>query len=138
MALIELRLNPSERELRWFGLILLGTLGLLGALVLWRTGSTPAAAALGSIGAAVCLAFYGVRPLRLPIYRAWMRLVYPIGWVVSHLVLAAVFYLGILPLGLLLRAFGSDPMQRRFEPEAETYWEPHDPAESPARYFRHY
>ncbi len=138
MALIELRLHPSERELRGFGAILLGVFGLLGAVVLWRTGSTPAAAALGAIGGALCLAFYAVPTLRLPIYRAWMRLVYPIGWVVSHLVLAAVFYLAILPLGILLRLLRYDPMRRRFEPATESYWEPHDPAASPDRYFRHY
>ena len=28
----------------------------------------------------------------------------------------------IAPIGLLLRAFGTDPMERRIQPDATTYW----------------
>ena len=36
MAMISINLNPSRRELRWFGLLVLLFFGLIGGLVLWR------------------------------------------------------------------------------------------------------
>ena len=61
---------------------------------------------------------------------AFMRLVFlgmpflawPIGFVVSHVVLAVVYYLVLTPIGLLTRLFGYDSMEKRFDPEAESYW----------------
>ena len=40
-------------------------------------------------------------------------LAFPIGWVVSHLLLAVVLYLVFTPIGLLLRLLGRDPLERR-------------------------
>ena len=62
---------------------------------------------------------------------------FPIGWTVSHLLLGSIFYLVITPIGLLLRALGHDPMERKFDREAKTYWIEHERAET-ARYFRMY
>ena len=33
-----------------------------------------------------------IPPLRLPLYFSWMRLLRPIGWVVTHVLLGFVFY----------------------------------------------
>ncbi|MHC4948146.1 MAG: SxtJ family membrane protein [Planctomycetota bacterium] len=137
MALIRINRNPSAGELRWFGLIVLAFFGVVGGLVLWQTGSRPATAVLWAIGAAGCLVYYAVGPLRRPMYLGWMHAVYPIGWTVSHLVLAATYYLVLTPIGLVMRLLGRDAMKRRLEPQARTYWVEHDPAE-PARYFRQF
>jgi hypothetical protein len=73
--------------------------------------------------------------------RVWIGMMMglsPIGWVMSHLILAIIYYLVLTPVGLVLRALGRDPLHRRFEPEAKTYWI--DRGEEPAveRYFRQY
>ena len=58
---------------------------------------------------------------------------------VSHVVLALVYYLVFVPIGLLMRLFGYDPMKRGFDPEAATYWTARDPkASEPKRYFRQF
>lgn len=42
---------------------------------------------------------------------------------VTNPVVTAVLYYGILtPAGLLLRAFGRDPLRRARDPAAATYW----------------
>ena len=61
-------------------------------------------------------------PVARAVYRALTLLTFPIGWVISHVLLALVYYLLLTPIGLLLRATGRDPLQRRLDPEAETYW----------------
>ena len=48
--------------------------------------------------------------------------------VLGAVVMPLVFYLGVTPIALLLRAFGKDPLRRRFDPGADSYWIPRDPA----------
>lgn len=72
------------------------------------------------------------------IYRAWMFAALPIGWTVSHLILAVVYFGVLLPVGLAMRLAGHDPMQRRFDPRAESYWLPHRQETDPKRYFRQF
>lgn len=45
-----------------------------------------------------------------------------VGLALTVLLLAPVFYLFFAPFGLLLRRGARDPLRRRFEPEAKTYW----------------
>jgi hypothetical protein len=72
------------------------------------------------------------------VYVGMAYLAFPIGWVVSHLVLAAVYYLVLTPVGLLLRGFRYDPMNRRFDPHAESYWTPRESADDVQRHFRQF
>ena len=84
------------------------------------------------------LVAYAVPPLRRPLYLGWMYVAFPIGWVISHVVLAIVYYLVFTGTGLVMRLLGRDPLQRRFEPDAQTYWVEHRPGEDLARYFRQF
>jgi hypothetical protein len=42
--------------------------------------------------------------------------------------LAVLFYGCIVPVGFLMRLSGKDPMRRRFEPDADSYWIARKPA----------
>jgi hypothetical protein len=55
---------------------------------------------------------------------------------VSHLLLGLLFFGLIAPAGILMRAFGSDPMQRRFDAGQSTYWTPARSARMRDSYFR--
>jgi hypothetical protein len=136
LALIEINRNPSPRELRWFGAIVLAVFGVLGGVVWWQLGSPLTAQLLWGVGLAGALLFYAVRQLRLSMYLAWMTLVAPIGWVVSHLALALVFYGVVTPIALCMRLFGRDKLERRFDRPAASYWVSHDPGGEVRRYLR--
>ena len=58
-----------------------------------------------------------------PVYRGWMQLGLLISRVTTPLVLGIVFYLVFLPMGLIMRLFGYDPLHRQFEPGTESYRE---------------
>ncbi|HEY8428482.1 MAG TPA: hypothetical protein VIL20_08920 [Sandaracinaceae bacterium] len=45
-----------------------------------------------------------------------------VGRAMTVLLLAPVFYLFFAPFGLLFRRGARDPLKRRFEPDATTYW----------------
>jgi len=136
--MIEINRHPSRRELMWFGAIFALFFGVVGAIVLWRSGSMNAAGVIWGIAAAVAIVFYALPPVRRPIYLGWMYAAFPIGWTISHLMLAAIFYLLFTPIGLVMRLLGHDPVQRTSDPDAATYWQPHRPADDPERYFKQY
>jgi hypothetical protein len=62
-----------------------------------------------------------------PLNRLWARL----GLILHHLtnpvIMGLLFYLTLTPFGLVMRLFGRDPLRRRFESDAETYWIPRRP-----------
>jgi hypothetical protein len=138
MALIDINRNPSRRDLTWFGLLLIVFFGLVGALVFWRVQSPIAAWIIWSLGTILGIVYFAVRPLRLPLYIGWISVFYPIGWTVSHLMLGIIFLLVLMPIGLLMRLWGYDPMQRQFEPKASSYWVSYAPHDDTARYFRQF
>ena len=138
MAIIDINLNPSKRDLRWFGLILFLFFLLMGGVVYWQSNSTSIANALWVIGAVLSAAYYLLRPLRRPIYLGFMYLVYPIGWTLSHVMFAFIYYIVLTPIGLIMRAFGYDAMQRRIDHKATTYWVKRDANIESSRYFRQF
>jgi len=56
-----------------------------------------------------------------PVYQVWMRVGLVLGWINTRLILGIIFYLVVMPSGLLMRLFQGDPMQRKFEPQRQTY-----------------
>ncbi len=56
-----------------------------------------------------------------PVYRLWMRLGLLLSRVTTPLIMGLVFFVIILPAGLLMRLFGKDPMARGFDDEASSY-----------------
>jgi hypothetical protein len=138
MALIELRLDPSARDLKWFGLILLAFFGVVGVLVWRATGSLAWPRVIWLAAAALTLAYYVARPLRRPIYVGWSYTTYPIGWVVSHVLMAVVFFGVFTTVGLLMRLFRYDPLARTFDRSAKSYWIRHEDQPDVSYYFRQY
>lgn len=138
MAILQINRNPSTRDLRQFAISLVIFSGLIGGLLLWK--GRPLSSALWIWIPCVSVAAIGwvILPILRVLYLTLITLTYPIGWVVSHVVFAVVYYGVFTPIGLLMRAFGRDPMMRRFDPEAKSYWIRRSPAPEPARYFRQF
>jgi hypothetical protein len=137
MALLDVNWNPDRRELKHFAILWLVVFGLIGAYCFWGRDSLPAASAFWAVAAAGFAGYFRPGFLR-PVYILWMALAWPIGWTVSHLLLLSVYYLVLTPIGLLMKLFGYDPMQREFDPSANSYWTPHDPGTEEARYFKQF
>jgi len=137
MALIEINNNPSEKDLKYFGFITLALFALLGGIVYWSSGPFTVSVVLWGIGVAFCVIYYLVRPLRLPLYRGWMKLIYPLGWTISHLFFGAIYFLMMTPIGLLLRLFGHDAMRRKIN-KTDSYWITRKPETDMARYFKQF
>lgn len=56
-----------------------------------------------------------------PVHAAWMKLGHVLGAVNSRIILTAVYFLVVVPYGLVLKAFGHDPLSLRKDARATTY-----------------
>lgn len=107
-------------------------------MIAWRSGARNVPLTLGGIGVLLGAAYYAVPALRRPMYMGWMYLVFPIGFVVSLVLLALVYFVVLTPIALMLRLAGKDPLARKFEPGAPTYWADRPKPPSSDRYFNQY
>lgn len=138
MGIAALNRNPSPRELAWFGWLLPAFVAV-SAWLLYRGGAAPwVAQGVVAAGVVLTLAFALVPSWRTRLYVAWMRVVFPIGWIVSHGLLAFIYFLIVTPIGRLLRLTGRDPLRRRIDRSAPTYWQIRMPERSVQHYFRQY
>jgi hypothetical protein len=62
-----------------------------------------------------------------PVNKLWMKFGLLLHRIVSPLALGVVFYLTVLPTGLILRIIGKDPLRLRFDSKVESYWIIRDP-----------
>jgi hypothetical protein len=70
-------------------------------------------------------------------YRQWTRLFEAIGSVWTGVLLAVIYLVSVGPIGLAMRAFGHDPLDRRLAPEP-SFWRAHEPNPlGPERAARH-
>ncbi len=117
-----MRRAPAALNPRRFGLGTAAVLVTIGGFFVFRGGRAwPAGFVVaGLLTAAAALA---VPRLLLPLCRAWMGLARALGWLNTRLLLTLVFFLMITPIGLLMRVFGHDPMDRRWRrPGRNSYW----------------
>ncbi len=69
------------------------------------------------------LAVWGlVHPTSLrPVYVNWMKFGLLLSKVTTPIVMGIVFYGVVMPMGLLMRLFGKDPMRRKLDDTQSTY-----------------
>jgi len=59
--------------------------------------------------------FFGLLQPRLLLYpfKLWMKLGLTLGWINSRLILGLVYFLVVLPIALIMRIFGYDPLRTK-------------------------
>lgn len=139
MSLIEINWNPNRKELRNFAIVALIASGLISVLLYVIKGlAIKWLAIIWAVGIITFLSsFICIKVTRI-IYQGLILITLPIGYVVSFLLLAAFYFLLLTPLGLLFRLIGRDPLCRRFDPDAKSYWSKWNPPKDLSRYFRQF
>ncbi len=126
----------SRATLRQFaGLWLICFVGLACWQWLGR-GRTTAAFILAAVGLAVGLIGLVKPPAIRPLFSALMTVTFPIGWAVSHVLLALLYYAVITPMALLFKMIGRDALSRRRRTGQATYWQPKLMPTEARSYFR--
>jgi len=121
----------AERE---FGLLVGAVFGLLGAWWFYR-GKFAIAAYVFTIAGAALIILGAALPSRLVIPRKyWMKLAEGMSYVSSRIILAIIFFLVLTPIGLVKRALGWDPLQRR-SASRESFWHPYPARQQNPRHY---
>jgi len=145
--LIEMNLRPDDATLRQFGFIALFGFGAIATLAWFEwlvfaggLGAARVPVAAGFAGLAVLsLIFSLVYPrANWPIYVGLTIAAYPIGFVLSYVIMGTLYFVLITPVAILFKLTGRDPMNRRFEPEAVSYWTDPRPRRGKDSYFRQF
>jgi fatty acid desaturase len=138
MAMIRVNTDPTRRQLNQFGFVWLGFLLLFAGMAWWRFGSPEAARWLAVAAVAVPVVGWVWPAFMKAVYVGLSYAAFPIGFVVSHVVMALVYYLVVTPIGLVMRVLGHDPMHRGFDRQAGSYWVERTQARDPRRYYRQF
>ena len=89
-----------------------------GAIRLWALIAAGVFAAAGLFAPA----------LLWPLNRVWFLFGMALHKVVNPVVMGLLFYATITPMALVMRLMGKDPLRRRFDPAAKSYWIERRPA----------
>ncbi|MGF1642059.1 MAG: SxtJ family membrane protein [Thiotrichales bacterium] len=114
-------IDDSPPALRRFAWIIGGLIAVCFGLLLpwlWRYAMPAWPFALGAL-----LALWGtVAPGSLrPVFHGWLKFGAALGWVNTRIILGAMFFLVLTPIGAVLRLFRHDPLKRRRDPDAASY-----------------
>ncbi len=129
--------KPSEKTLREFGFA--ATI-IAGAWFFWLTRQARyLPALLLGVAAIVILIFSLAAPRFLrPLQAALVAITFPIGWFLSWLALAILFYGVFTPFAVVFRLVGRDALRLRFESDRDSYWIAKEHDRDLARYFRQF
>jgi len=121
--------GPGPGSERGFGVVFAVVFAVIAAWPLFFGGGVRWwAAGLALVFLAAALA--APRALA-PLNRLWYQIGMALHGVVTPLVMGILFFLTVMPTGLIMRLLGKDPLRLRFDAEAQSYWirrEPPGPA----------
>jgi hypothetical protein len=106
----------QERQFGFFTALVILAVGLWRLLV---GGGHAWYWIVGAIGLAVATALFP--RIWVPLLRVWMPITRILGWINTRILLAAVFFVVLLPMAWLLRIVGHDPLRIRTERQ-EPVW----------------
>jgi hypothetical protein len=130
--------SPTSRALRQFAAAWLVFFLAFGAHQYLVRGHHT----VGVVVATLAVVFGGLglaRPAAVRwLFITWMVLAFPIGWAISQIMLAVMFYLLLTPVAILFRFQGRDPLARKPAPNRDSFWDPKPAPQDVRSYFRQY
>ena len=139
MSLIEINWNPTQKELRNFGIIALTASIVLSLLlhIFKGLGINWIFIFIGFGFTIFILSLISIKAIRI-IYLAMILATSPIGWIISFLLLVVFYFLILTPIGLFFRLIGRDPLHRKFDNDTKSYWLLRQPPDKIDKYFHQF
>jgi len=112
--------EPSGRDLNLLAMLFLVIPGAIGCYLAFWKGSSNGYVWIGA-GVALGLSRF-IPPLFKSIYKLWLGFSVVLGYFISRIILTIVFFIVLTPMALIMRILGRDPMERKLDPAASSYW----------------
>jgi len=110
---------------RMFGIVFAVVFAIVA---LWPLAEAGIVRILVVILAILMLVIAVVRPALLaPLNRAWTAFGMVLHRITNPLIMGFVFVGAVIPTALIMRALGKDPLRRRFDRNAKSYWIDREP-----------
>ena len=117
----ELKNIKSEKsDLRKFGLTVGIVLMIIAGLLFWKEKES--SQIFFGVGAIILLTTITIPVILKPVYSIWMVLGIIIGWIMTRIILSLLFYIILTPIGLVLRLFGKQVLELRWNKSEQSYW----------------
>lgn len=110
----------TREEVRKFGILMAVVLTLIGLFLLYK--EVTFWYVLPALGGVLLIGGYTGYPVVRPVYLAWMKFAFVLGWINTRLLLGLFFYLILTPIGLMMRLFGKDFLDEKIERDRASYW----------------
>ena len=134
--MISIQWNPETKQLRQFaGIWFPAFCALVGWSIARKTGHWQEVEVGWIVAGVISIVGLVFPPIIRPVFVGLILLTYPIGWVVSHVLLGLIFYGIVMPIGIILRLTGHDPLQIN-APLGNSLWKSPTGKTDPARYLR--
>jgi len=139
MSIIEINWHPNTKELRNFGIAALIATAVISLLLyLFKGLSIQWSITIFAFGLIIFISSIISIKLTRCFYLGLIILTFPIGYVISFLLMAVFYFLLITPFGIVFRLIGRDSLNREFDSKAKSYWVKRKPPESLNRYFQQF
>lgn len=114
----------SERS---FGIVFTVVFAILGSLPLLH-GEIRFHYWLLGISAGFLVVTFTYPKLLAPLNLVWFKFGMLLAKIMNPLIMGLLFFIVVTPMALMLKLFGKDPMRRKLDPKASSYWVVRDPA----------
>ena len=116
------RLKFDKKSLRSFGITMSLALSVIAIVVFLKRYNSNLALQVAS-GFFLALAIFAPALLK-PLYIIWMKFAFVLGWVNTRIILCILFYLFFTPIGIGIKIFRIDLLDRGIQKDKDSYWKP--------------
>lgn len=139
MSLVNINWHPSGKILRQFGYVSLVGFSLIALVLHYKYDLSWALCGISfGLGIFVLLTSFFCIGITKIFYLGLTIITYPIGFVISFLLMSFFYFFIITPLGFVFRLSGRDVLRLKSDKEKSSYWYACKKSRGKDRYFRQF
>ena len=113
-------IKSEKSDLRNFGIIVGIILLIISGFLFWKEKES--FQIFLAIGITLFFTAIAIPFVLKPVYWIWMIFGIILGWFMTRVILSLLFYVVFTPIGLILRFFGKQFLELRWDNSKESYW----------------
>ena len=113
-------IKSEKSDLRKFGITIGVIFLIIAGFLLWKEKESYQI--LLTFGVTLFILGIAIPIILKPIYWVWMIFATILGWIMTRVILSLLFYTIFTPIGLILRFFGKQFLELRWDKSKESYW----------------
>ena len=110
----------NKKEIRKFSYTMGILLFLVGLFLFWKEFNWYVY--IISAGLIILLSGLSFPIIVKPFYIFWISLSVVLGYIMTRIILTIIFCLLFIPIGIIIRLLGKDPLKERFDLSSKSYW----------------